>query len=229
MSLSGLPSPAPPGIRQLVVLAVELDRRLAPDHRAHESRTRASGRSASGTAARTSPSTTCGPEAPTPRISRPPERWSIVMAVIATQAGVRAESCMMPVPSLILRRTRAHPAERRHAVRAVGLGGPNRVEAELLGFVDQVDRVFRARHPVSEHQTELHSAPLRPRKATRTLPRIRDRCTRADVGAPVLKEGELLRSGSYVVVYAGAGHSAMHPTRLEPRPRGIQPSTPHRA
>ena len=47
------------------------------------------------------PSTTCGPETPSPRISRPPERWSIVIAVMATQAGVRAEICTMPVPSLI--------------------------------------------------------------------------------------------------------------------------------
>jgi hypothetical protein len=35
-------------------------------------------------------------------MNRPPERWSIVVAVIAADAGVRAEICMSPVPSLIL-------------------------------------------------------------------------------------------------------------------------------
>ena len=33
------------------------------------------------------PSTTCGPETPSPRMKRPPERWSIVMAAIAVAAG----------------------------------------------------------------------------------------------------------------------------------------------
>ena len=47
------------------------------------------------------PSTTWGPETPTPRMSRPFVRWSSVVTVIATQAGVRAEICMMPVPSLM--------------------------------------------------------------------------------------------------------------------------------
>ncbi len=47
------------------------------------------------------PSTTCGPETPSPRISRPPERWSSVIAAIAVAAGVRAEICTIAVPSLI--------------------------------------------------------------------------------------------------------------------------------
>src|SRR5436309_7474136 len=47
------------------------------------------------------PSTTCGPDTPRPRINLPPERWSMVAAVIATAAGVRAESCTIPVPSLM--------------------------------------------------------------------------------------------------------------------------------
>jgi hypothetical protein len=37
------------------------------------------------------PSTTWGPDTPRPRISRPPERWSSVIAAIAVAAGVRAE------------------------------------------------------------------------------------------------------------------------------------------
>ena len=36
-----------------------------------------------------------------PRMSRPPDRWSMVAAVIATHAGVRAESCITDVPSLM--------------------------------------------------------------------------------------------------------------------------------
>ena len=34
-------------------------------------------------------------------MNRPSMRWSSVAAVIATAAGVRAEICTMPVPSLI--------------------------------------------------------------------------------------------------------------------------------
>ena len=45
------------------------------------------------------PSTTCGPDTPRPRIRRPPDRWSSVIAAIAVAAGVRALIWMMPVPS----------------------------------------------------------------------------------------------------------------------------------
>ena len=45
------------------------------------------------------PSTTWGPETPSPRMKRPPLRWSIVIAAIAAAAGVRAEICMIAVPS----------------------------------------------------------------------------------------------------------------------------------
>ena len=44
------------------------------------------------------PSTTCGPDAPRPRMTRPPERWSSVIAAIAVAVGVRADSWTMPVP-----------------------------------------------------------------------------------------------------------------------------------
>jgi hypothetical protein len=47
------------------------------------------------------PSTTCGPDTPSPITKRPPERWSSVMAAIAAAVGWRAESCMIAVPSLI--------------------------------------------------------------------------------------------------------------------------------
>ena len=45
------------------------------------------------------PSTTWGPETPSPRTNRPPERWSIVWAAIAIAVGVRAESWQRDVPS----------------------------------------------------------------------------------------------------------------------------------
>ena len=47
------------------------------------------------------PSTTCGPDAPSPRITRPFDRWSRVIALIAVDAGVRAEICTTDVPSLM--------------------------------------------------------------------------------------------------------------------------------
>ena len=47
------------------------------------------------------PSTTCGPDTPTPAMKRPPDRWSRLSAAIAVAAGARAESCMIAVPSLI--------------------------------------------------------------------------------------------------------------------------------
>ena len=45
------------------------------------------------------PSTTWGPDTPSPRMKRPPERWSIVIAAIAAAAGWRADICMIAVPS----------------------------------------------------------------------------------------------------------------------------------
>ena len=45
------------------------------------------------------PSTTWGPEAPRPRMKRPPVRWSMVIAAIAVAVGVRADIWMIDVPS----------------------------------------------------------------------------------------------------------------------------------
>ncbi len=47
------------------------------------------------------PSTTCGPDAPSPRMKRPPLRWSIAIAAIAIAVGVRAAICAIDVPSWI--------------------------------------------------------------------------------------------------------------------------------
>src|SRR5438309_238833 len=47
------------------------------------------------------PSTTCGPDTPRPRMKRPPDRWSRVIAAIAVAAGWRADICTIAVPRLI--------------------------------------------------------------------------------------------------------------------------------
>ena len=47
------------------------------------------------------PSTTCGPEAPMPSRNRLFDSACKVIAVMAVQAGVRADICMMPMPALI--------------------------------------------------------------------------------------------------------------------------------
>ena len=56
------------------------------------------------------PSTTCGPEAPSPRMNRPFVRWSIVIAAIAIAVGVRAASCAIDVPRWILDVCEPHQA-----------------------------------------------------------------------------------------------------------------------
>src|SRR5436305_5168181 len=56
------------------------------------------------------PSTTWGPDTPSPRITRPPDRWSSVIAAIAVAAGVRAEIWMIAVPSLIRSVSEPHHA-----------------------------------------------------------------------------------------------------------------------
>ena len=48
------------------------------------------------------PSTTCGPEVPSPSRKRPPESRSSVAAVIAVFAGVRPGICMIALPILSL-------------------------------------------------------------------------------------------------------------------------------
>ena len=48
------------------------------------------------------PSTTCGPDAPSPSSTRPPLRWSSVIADMAVDAGERAEICTTEVPSLMV-------------------------------------------------------------------------------------------------------------------------------
>ncbi len=49
------------------------------------------------------PSTTCGPDSPSPSSIRPPERWSSVRACMAVAVGERAAICATAVPSRMRR------------------------------------------------------------------------------------------------------------------------------
>ncbi len=132
------PGRALAGQRQRVVRAVAGHRRLArPAPGAGCRRTRGCGPAAWGTSAPYQPSTTCGPDTPSPRMCRPPDRWSSVSAAIAHAVGVRADSCTTEVPSRIRLGRRAPPGQRRVGVRAPRLGGEHGVEAGLLGRGDQ--------------------------------------------------------------------------------------------
>src|SRR5262245_21565694 len=105
------------------------------------------------------PSTTCGPETPSPRIMRPRERWSSVSACIAVDAGVDLhDRGTEPDP----RSVGADPRERREGVRAPRLGGPHRVVAEPLGFLGDLDEVpVRFALPVTELHAEFEFAHVR--------------------------------------------------------------------
>ena len=88
-------------------------------------------------------------------MKRPPERWSIVIAAIAAAAGWRADICMIAVPSRTFLVCGAPPRERGEHVRAVGLGGPDRVEAEPVGLGDRLLYARRrAGAPVAGVQAE---------------------------------------------------------------------------
>ena len=81
-------------------------------------------------------------------MKRPPERWSIVIAAIAVgrrRARRHLHDRRAEPHALGLR---APPGQRRQHVGAVGLGRPDRVEAEALGLGDRVlDPGRRARRP----------------------------------------------------------------------------------
>ena len=104
--------------------------RRGAGRRARSRRTRASSRAACPTARRASPSTTCGPDVPSPSRKRPPESRSSVAAVIAVFAGVRPGICMIAEPTLIRSVVAASQASTRDGVRPPRLRGPRRVVAE---------------------------------------------------------------------------------------------------
>ena len=102
------------------------------------------------------PSTTCGPETPIPRITRPPDRWSSVIAAIAAAAGWRADICMIPVPS------RTFSVRAPHQASGVRQSEPYASAAQIessprrLGLGDRLDDAGRrARGPVPGVVAEL--------------------------------------------------------------------------
>src|SRR5207247_4419898 len=105
------------------------------------------------------PSTICGPETPSPAMTRPPPaRASTVPAAIAAEAGGRAASCMMPVPEADALRQRGQVGERRDRIGAVRLRRPHGVEAETLGEEHRVDGKPQLRSRIADAQAELHAA-----------------------------------------------------------------------
>ena len=106
------------------------------------------------------PSTTCGPDTPRPRISRPLLRWSSVSVCIAVAVGVRAEICTTPVPSLIV-----------DVCAAIHTSGENASEPHDSALHTESKPSFsascassaifarRPRAPVPENESELHVAP----------------------------------------------------------------------
>ena len=134
-------------------------------------------------------------------MKRPPESASSVIAVIAVFAGERAGSCMMAVPRRIFVVCAPIHASGRHRVRAPRLGGPHRVEAELLGLADEVHVERDAAVPSSRGHSPsrmVHSldgsasAVHEPERAAR---RQRARLAREDHPPLLLRVGERVVGG----------------------------------
>ena len=75
-------------------------------------------------------------------MKRPFERWSSVTAVIAVMAGERPGIWRIAGAELDALGLGGEPGQRRGGVGAVGLGGPDRVEAGRLGLLDERDLVL---------------------------------------------------------------------------------------
>src|ERR1700744_2203554 len=121
------------------------------------------------------PSTTCGPETPSPSTIRPPERWWRDIASIAVAAGVRAEICAIAVPSLIVVVAAPHQASgvstsEPYASAVHTESNPRRSASRTVSWAPG----GRSPPPVSEHQPELqvvrHGADTLPAAAEEALP-----------------------------------------------------------
>ena len=101
---------------------------------ARSPRTRACARAACRSAGRASPRPPAGRSVPRPSRKRPFERWSSVTAVIAVIAGERPGHLEDRRAELDALGLGGEPGQRGGGVGAVGLGGPDRVEAGRLGL-----------------------------------------------------------------------------------------------
>ena len=104
------------------------------------------------------PSTTCGPEVPSPSRKRPPDIRSSVAAVMAVFAGVRAGIWRIAEPILIVDVVAREPREHGDGVRPPGLRGPRGVVAEPLGLLRERDQLGRVRpgRGVAHVEAEAH-------------------------------------------------------------------------
>ena len=107
------------GVGDVVVLAVVLERLLAAQDRAHDLDVLAgAARAACPRPAPCQPSATCGPDAPRPSSTRPPERVSSVAAVIAVVGGRARRHLHDRRADLDPLGRRGDPRQRRHGVGA---------------------------------------------------------------------------------------------------------------
>ena len=102
------------------------------------------------------PSMTWGPLGPTPRMNRPPDIASRVIAVIAAHAGARAPHLDDGRADIDARGAGEDPRGGGHRIGAPRLRRPHRIEAEVLRFEDDVHRHRHFRGRVARHQTQLH-------------------------------------------------------------------------
>ena len=102
------------------------------------------------------PSTTCGPDTPRPRMKRPPERMVHRHRRHRRRGRLARRHLHDRRAELQALGRCAPPRQRREAVRAVGLGRPDRVEAEPLGLGDRLDDPGRrSAGPVAGVQSQL--------------------------------------------------------------------------
>ena len=107
------------------------------------------------------PSTTCGPLTPSPRIIRPPVRWSRVSVCMAADVGVRPDSWTMAVPSLTFEVRLPHQARGVNASEPHASAAKTESKPGRLGGLHELAHTLRGLgSPVPQLQSELHPSPL---------------------------------------------------------------------
>ena len=163
MLFSGLPSPVLPGtaVGELIMHAAVFDRRFSRAKTMRMismySRWRVRGFSYD---APYQPSTTCGPEGPSPMMKRPPDRWSSDMAVIAAMVGARAGKLHDGRAHADLGGLREDPGGRGHRVGAISFRRPTGIEAQTLRFEDEIHGELELATRVVDDESEFHGGPF---------------------------------------------------------------------